>query len=146
MLYSPPSGNVVNLTLHAFTPPAGNATNLTLIDGAILTLSLSDTMTVTEGAFTHAMTRIMEETVTMTDTLSKAIGYFRTLADTITISDTMSRGRTKLFSDTITMSERFKRLINGVSVLWTRTTRGTGTWSKVVRSVDSWVKRSKQVT
>ncbi len=146
MLYSPPSGNVVNLTLHAFTPPAGNAANLTLIDGAILTLSLSDTMTVTEGAFTRAMTRILDDTATVTDTLSKFVGYFRTLTDTITLSDTIGWGLTKTFSDTITMSERFKRLLNGVSVLWTKATRGTGTWSKVVRSVDSWVKRSKQVT
>lgn len=86
---------------------------------------------VLSATYLIAYAQTFSDTITPTDTLQRSAT--RKLSDTQTLSETFLASKLFLqsFSDTITLSEYFKKLLNGVSTVWTKTAKVVGSWSKV---------------
>lgn len=73
--------------------------------------------------------RIFSDLSTISGTIEKSI--IKALGEpSITLSDTLSTVKGRSVFDIIALSEYVRKLKNGVSVVWTKVTRATGTWIK----------------
>lgn len=95
--------------------------------------------------YTPTILQTFNDTVTMSDTLSKAIT--RKFTETaITLSDTFLASRVyfKTLSDTLTISDTIIKFLNGVNLIWKKQSKLSGTWAKLTRLAADWTKVGKQ--
>lgn len=76
-------------------------------------------------------TQTFNETITLSETISRSIT--RIYSEAVILSEIflVSKLFFTSFYDTLLMTEQFKKLLNGVSTVWTKAARIVGNWAKV---------------
>lgn len=99
------------------------ADSVTIADATIrkaITRELNEVATITDSVRKNSARRL-SETVTITaSAIAATATYMKTLLETITVTDTVSRitGYARSFVENITVTEYFRIRLNGVNALW----------------------------
>lgn len=90
----------------------------------------------------NVFSKAFNEVVTVSDSLLKSIG--KNLSETYSLTEIFIKTRIFIFIDSITMNDKIKKYVNGVNVIWRKSTKSIGSWIKETKLTDIWKRIRKQ--
>ncbi len=150
------SASLIRVTSRAFIETITMSDALIRSVGRIFseTVSLADTLVklpsrvlsealAASDSLIKATTRAFSETLSLSDTLRSGIKYGRVLTEAITASASLARSIVHVLAENITLTDVVRKLLNGLSALWTNTTRAASTFTNRTRSPADWTDQTR---
>jgi hypothetical protein len=111
---------------------------------------ITDTIGIIDNT-TKSISRSVSESIEMID--SKVLLPIKNLIDNIELSETVTKSVTIILTSLVSLSEKFKRRLNGLLLSWEKLTKTIGSWtnqkkgsetySSVTKASGDWDKRGK---
>ncbi len=102
--------------------------------GTNYTQTLTEAITVSD-TITRSITRVLTEAVTNTDVLNRSITRLFTEAITLSTVFAGGRGFVLTLTESISVTDSLRVLLNGTDVIWTKITKSAAAvWTKITRS------------
>ena len=104
--------------------------------------TLTETLA-TAAALTRTTVHQLSEALGLSDSLQSGLRYGRVLTETISSADTLVRAIVHVLTERLTLTDILRRLRNGLSALWTNTTRAASTFANRTRSAANWTDKTR---
>ena len=104
--------------------------------------TLSEALSVIDDiSIQKVIKKVLSEAITITESFKK--GFALVLEDTLVLVEGFSKTLVRVFTENLSISEIFRRLLNGVRVRWNRVVKTIASWTGITKPTSTWTKEEE---